>query len=177
MYDLGKTFGFSAGLIAGLVVAIVVIILLNKNHKLKSDYDERQEMIRGKSYKYGFFTVMIYEALMLCLSVGGFPNIAIEQYVFHTFGIFLGITVYCAHAIMNGAYWARNNNVKTTIIVMIVLFVINVLPVIAAATSGITTVSGYVDFPFINLFCSIMIAVLGVVGIIRHSLDVKEEQS
>ena len=177
MYELGRSLGMMSGILVGIVVAVILVIVLNKNHKLKCDYDERQEQIHGKGYKYGFYTVVIYEAIMMCLSVGGFFEIvSVEQAVFHALSIFLGITVYCSHAISNGAYWARNNSIKRYAILMIILFVVNLMPVIATLTSGVQIVDGYIDFPFVNLFCSLMIAVLAIVWGIRSALDSKAER-
>ena len=167
--------GMAIGIIVGIVICVILFKVLNKDKNVKTKYDERQEMIRNKSYKYAFYTVVFYEALMLCLSIGGFPAIPVPQYVFHMLGVFLGLGVVIVYSILKEAYWGQNNNVKSYVIVMIACFVINILPLVGTLRSGVEFVDGYWDFPYLNLMCSVLLLVVGITGAIKHFADAKSE--
>ena len=42
--------GMAIGLMVGLVISVILLKVANKDHKVKSQYDERQEMIKGKGW-------------------------------------------------------------------------------------------------------------------------------
>ena len=165
--DIIRSFGMAAGLAVGVLIGLIIVKFANKNKKIKSDYDERQELVRGRGYRYAFYTMAIYEAIMLCISIGGFPDIPIEQYVFHAFGIFLGAGVLCAYCIWNDAYWGRNNDLRRFRTIFSILIVLNILPVVLSLITGVEMVDGHLDFPFINLMCVIFMAGLGITAIIK----------
>ena len=51
---------YAAGLAVGIIAAIVffgIIWKFNKN-KMKGNFDERQELVRGRGYKYASFTML-----------------------------------------------------------------------------------------------------------------------
>ena len=54
----------AAGIICGLIIAVIIIKVCNKNGKFKSDYDERQQIMIGKSYKYAMMTAKCSRVLL-----------------------------------------------------------------------------------------------------------------
>lgn len=165
--DIIRSFGMAAGIAVGVIIGLIIIKFANKNKKLKTEYDERQELVRGRGYRYAFYTIAIYETILLCVSIGGFPDIPVEQYVFHAFGIFLGAGVLCAYCIWNDAYWGRNNDLRRFRATFSILLALNVFPVVLSLMTGVEMVNGYLDFPFINLICVIFMAGLGITAIIK----------
>nr|MCR4806342.1 hypothetical protein [Lachnospiraceae bacterium] len=63
----GRGWGFVAGLMVGLVLVVIFYKIANTDKKIKTEYDERQQRIRGKAYKYGFYTMILYHVLMMGL--------------------------------------------------------------------------------------------------------------
>ena len=57
--NLSHALGFILGvtLITGIIVAMLMFFT-SRDKKLKRKYDERQELIRGKAFKYAFYTVI-----------------------------------------------------------------------------------------------------------------------
>ena len=174
--NIFRSAGFAIGIIVGLILCVVAVKFANKNHKLKSEYDERQKLIKGRGYMYGFYTVMIYEAVIMCFMVGGYPNLPIQQYIWHALGIYLGVAVVCVHAIWNRAYWGLNNDHKKYIIVFVICFLLNLLPVIGSIRSGVMIVDGYLDLPFVNIICVAFFLVIAVVAIIREIVDSRQSE-
>ncbi len=46
--------GMAMGLMVGLVIAVILLKVANKDHKLKTQYDERQELVKGKAINIAF---------------------------------------------------------------------------------------------------------------------------
>ena len=102
MYNEARMFGVATGVAVGLVLALVIVRTVNRDRKLRTEYDEMQKLARGQAYKYAFYAVMIYEALVCWLSMG--IELPAEQSVIHFFGIFVGITVQACYCIWKDAY-------------------------------------------------------------------------
>ena len=109
-YELGRSVALACGVLVGLVIALFLLRYMNRNHKFRTEYDEMQKAIRSKGYMYGFYTMLIFEAL-LCLLPASL-QIPAEPVVTHFLPIFLGITVLSSYCIWNGAYVGLNTNIK-----------------------------------------------------------------
>ena len=168
-YELGRSVGLAVGVAVGLVFALLVMRYMNKDHKVKTEYDEMQKAIRNIGYKYAFYTVIIFEAL-LCL-IPASVKIPAEPILIHFMPIFLGIVVQCGYCIWKGAYVGLNTNMKRYLIFAVVISLINFLSFFAAWKNDALIVDGVLQTPFVNLLCAVMFAVLGVIGLLRRSAD------
>ena len=68
-YSIGKLVGSLVGFVIGIVLVLIVSKFANKNRKVKTEYDERQKVLRGEGYKYGFYAMAIYAALNTILGI------------------------------------------------------------------------------------------------------------
>ena len=66
--NIYKAAGLAVGILVGLIIAAVLIVIANKNRKFKTEYDERQLKVRGDAYRYAFYTVVIWEAILFILA-------------------------------------------------------------------------------------------------------------
>ena len=173
-YELGRSFGLAAGVCVGLIIALLALRYMNRDHKVKTEYDEMQKALRNVSYKYGFYAILIFEAL-LCL-VPASVQIPAAPIVIHFVPIFLGITVQCSYCIWKGAYIGLNTNMKRYLPVAVVVFLINFFAFFMAWKNDSLFVEGALQTPFVNFLCAMMFAVLGVVALLRRSTDRKETE-
>ena len=169
-----RSSGLVFGLIIGLAIAAILIKAANKDGKFKTKYDERQEAVRGKAYKYSFYTLLFFEVLRIIPESGNLLT-GISSFYISLFGILLGCFVLCVHSIWNGAYWGLNNNKRTYFIIFIFATIINALPVIGCLSSG-----GKISFnedlsPMINVMVIVWLALIGVVALIKKMITPKEE--
>ena len=67
--------GIIIGIVLGLILIAVITKISNSDFRTTTKYDERQVIVRGNGYKYGFWTMAI---LMLSYSFfeWGYPEIA-----------------------------------------------------------------------------------------------------
>ncbi len=78
-------------------------IILYKDKEDYGGYDERQEIVRGKAFKYGFLTMVSVEGIMLLKEQT--DGISIECNVLMMAGILIGVLVVVLYCIWNDAYW------------------------------------------------------------------------
>jgi TRAP-type C4-dicarboxylate transport system permease large subunit len=169
--NIYRSAGVAVGICVGLIIAFALIFIANNNRKVKTEYDERQLKVRGDAYRYAFYTVVIYEVILLVVEIGGF-TLPLESYVIHFAGILLGILVLSGICIWKDAYWGLNNNRKRYGIILVVAALLNGLPVFF----GLKGADGF-DFPYVNLLTCIMLLAVGVELLVKHMLDQRAENA
>ena len=163
-----KSAGLAAGIAVGLIVAVALILIANNNRKIKTQYDERQLKVRGDAYRYGFYTVLVWEAILFVLSYGEFTY-PVPEHVLHFAGIILGILVLSGYSIWKDAYWGLNNNRRRYGIILVAAGLLNALPLIGALRGG--------DVSYVNLMVCVMLLVVGIELLVKHVLDKRAESA
>ncbi|MCR5734858.1 MAG: hypothetical protein K6G22_09665 [Lachnospiraceae bacterium] len=167
--------GVTAGLVIGLVIAFALIKVANTNRRMKTEYDERQQKIRGKSYMYGFYTILFYQVAVMILDIAEI-SLPIEKYALDFTGILLGCIVLCAHSVWNGVYWGLNNDRKRYYIIFAVAAVLNLLPIVGQAVSGTLLQNGKIGLVMLNIMVIIMMAVIVIEMVIKNMIDKKKAE-
>ncbi len=165
----GMMWGITVGVVVGLIITIFLLRWFNRDRGMKTEYDERQLQIRGQAYKIAFYALLIFEAAVGILSTG--VNIPAEPFVLHIMAVFFGITVQVCYCIWNGAYVGLNTNMHRFIPVMIVISLFNFFVFVMRLRDGGVFENGKLQEPVMNLFCALMFAVIGIVGLIRKLTD------
>ena len=163
--NIYKSAGVAVGICIGLIIAVALLLISNNNRKVKTEYDERQLRIRGDAYRFAFYTVVIYEVILLVVEIGGF-TLPLESYVIHFAGILLGVLVLSGICIWKDAYWGLNNNRRRYGIILVVAGLLNAIPV---AMTLIADTDG--SFPWVNLLTCIMLVVTGAELLLKQLLD------
>lgn len=115
--------GFLVGLTLVFVVALVVTIIAKKNN-VSAKFDERQELIRGRAYKYAFWVLISYLFINGILQVSTGIEWA-DMMTFCFIGIGLSIIVFIVICIKNDAYFAINEKPKHFLLLFAILVVPN----------------------------------------------------
>ena len=165
--------GVVVGVMVGLILAGIFLRVANKDNKMRTAYDERQKEIRGNGYRYGFYTLMIYDALLIALEMGEI-SLPVELYQLIFVGIVLAGMVLAGYTIWKGAYWGQNNNRRRYALIFLAIGLLNAIPVIGAVKGGELIRDGKFQSPLLNLICLVMLVVLGVLLLLREFLDQKE---
>ena len=169
------SFGMVFGLMVGLVIAVILLKFSNKDHKFKTQYDERQEFIKGRGYKYSFYTLLYLEALLAIFEVGDI-SFGIDKYLVHFIVILISLAVLCVHSIWNGTYWGLNNNRKRYTAIIVIAIALNLIPVIAAFANGSVSKEGFNSLPLLNLIVLIWMAIIGINALVKKGLDAKSNE-
>ena len=166
-----ESIGVVCGIIIGLIICLVIFRVCNKDKRLKSEYDERQLVIRGKAYKAGFYTAIVYLAILTVFFMTDF-EIPFVISVLAFFGVALSVTVVAVYSIWNEAYWGLNNQRDRYAIVFVLCAIINLGAGISAIVQG--TVFLGTQGPIINLLCGIMLLIIGGTLILKKFIKPEE---
>lgn len=172
-YNIGRLLGCVVGMLFGIALVLIAARFANKNKRLKTEYDERQEALRGVGYKYGFYAMFIYAAINMILALAEVP-LPLEPSVLAFSYIVLGGIVDISYCIMHDCYWGLNNNRTKWGAVMGVAALINVVAVIMAIKEGAMVVDGRISTPGINAMCAILLLYLAACVAVKAIIDKKE---
>lgn len=165
--------GAFVGIIVGLVIAAVVVCVCNRNGKIKTTYDERQEAVRGKGYRHAFYATYIYFAIWMVLEMGEVAIPAVTTVIAFG-GMVVGLLTLGIYTVFKNAYWGTNNDPVKYAIALAIITAINLASGIAAGVRGVLIIDGVLQFQGINLLCGLMMLCLAVALLIKKFV-VKEE--
>lgn len=157
---------YAAGLAVGIAVALIIfgIAYIFNKKGLKGKYDERQELIRGRGYKYAFFTTISLLAAYLVADVGGFID---KTPMTHSLAIFfiliVVVIVYALYAIHNDAYFGVGMDARSYKALMWVIIVMNGVSAYMQSRDGLIVDGKLVFGPcsqilFVIAFAAILIS-------------------
>ena len=164
---------WSLGLIIGIILAIIIIKMFNKDGKAITKYDERQKVVRGEAYKYGFFSILITCGILMVLNTQeGILNVLGDTLFF--IPIIIGVIVQVTYSIFKDGYVGLNTNMKRFIIFMTLIGLLNLGLGILWIVKGEILVNGVLQSGALNLMCAFMFAVIAIELIIKSIIDKKE---
>ncbi len=173
--NIARLAGVVTGLIIGLIIAFFFIRMNNTDHKLKTEYDERQQILRGRGYMYAFYGFLAYECVMLSISMAEI-SLPIPDYILHFGGILIGCTVLGVYCIWNDVYWGLNNNRKRYGFFFVVCAALNAIPVIGSIREGSLVTDGKWNTPVINVMVLLMMLVFGVMLLVKSFIGGRNEE-
>ena len=171
---IGFKVAFVIGLAVGLLVVAICVAATKKGDDIKNQFDERQELVRGKGFKYGFFTMMISNAALLALKIleiSLFSNMEVAM----TASIVIGVSVFASYCIWNDGYFALNENRKSLLVMFGFIGLLNLVIGIGNIFAGVVIENGAFTFRSTNLFCSMMFIVVFIMLLLKQIKDGKEE--
>lgn len=175
MTSAASMIGLAIGITVGLIACIFVFKYMNKDKKMVTKYDEMQDIVRGRAYKYAFWVLLICIAILACLDVGGI-DLPLERLVLYFVLIFISILVQTGYCIWNDAYIGINTNVKRFVIVAVVISAINLLSAFAAIKGGHMIVDGKLSTPFVNFLCAVLFLLIGIEIVIKNAVDTRSAE-
>ena len=161
------------GIIVGIAIALAVIKGLNKDHKVRTKYDERQLRARGDAYRYGFFVTIFACVLFMVLEAAGFLEVL--GYSSYFIAILIGIITQFTYSIFHDAYIGLNTNMKKYLIFMSIVGAINLAAGIIPMVHGEFMEDGKFGTGFMNLLCGGMFLILAGELAVKKMLDKKED--
>lgn len=173
------SFAYIAGFVVGLLlVAVVGVIFARFAHTdgaRKPKFDERQELVRGRGYKYAFFTLIIYQMLYAAVKTG-FGWAVLDDITGMFVGLFLSIAVYACYAIWHDAYFALNEKRRYYIGLFAAVTVLNAVIGIGHVARGEFVMDGVVRFSnSLNLMCAVLFLVILAVLLLKEIASRREE--
>ena len=167
--------GWIIGILVGIVLVVILLKAINKNGKAKTDYDERQQIERGKAYKYGFYTMMIACVLLLTLQIFevDLSTLGLTTWFLPNFA---GIIAQISYSIFHDAYEGLNTSMPRFVGIMTGIAVFNfAFALISFGRIGLTE-GGLLRPQFLNLLCGILFLIIAVELLVKKMMNNRGER-
>lgn len=174
--NMGYLLGIFIGLAIGGILILIVLKVTKTDGCIKCKYDERQQLVRGKGFKYAFFTLMIYNFLASIFVSFMMEKQYIENGALMIMGILIGVFVYAAYCIWNEGYFSLNENPKRVLIAFGVLAAVNIGIGILNFFNGSSFVDGMLTIHCMNLFVGILFFMIFFVLVVKCICKQREEE-
>ena len=169
---------YATGMAFGILTAVIIFFIVWKMNKrtMKGQFDERQELVRGRGYKYACFTLLGWVTLDLLLeSFDAFETLPVSRELFLFFVIIVSVMVYALYCIKNDSYFGVGTDIRTYRAVMWIVIVCNAISGFSGLREG-ALVDGKLNFsPFASLIFCLAFAVIMITLRIKQSNLAKEE--
>ena len=64
-----RSAGLAFGIMIGLIIAVALILVANNNKKVRTEYDERQQIARKTAITLAYTVLMVYLAAWMVLGI------------------------------------------------------------------------------------------------------------
>lgn len=167
--------GVFCGVAVGLILVMLVLRWTKKDGASKCKFDERQELVRGRGFKYAFFT------LIICTAVFGFADSLAEKLMIDSLtGICICIVISCVvhvcYCIWNEGYFALNENPKRVMVAFVLIALLNFAVFARSAMNGNIIKNGVLSESFVNLACGIMFLIIFAVLLLKYLKNRREAE-
>lgn len=166
---------FVLGILAGLILVVILIVAATKGDEVKARYDERQEVVRGKGFKYAFFSMITWEIILFALEPLEI-TLPLSMSNASFINVIFGVTVYATYCIWNDGYFALNQKNGLIITFLSVMGLINLLMGITAFVEGYAWINGQLSIRSINLFCGIMMIIVCATMLLKKFVKDRKEE-
>ena len=173
------------GVVTGLLF-VRLFLVISKNadkSETKCDeeqehvlYDERQELVRGRAYTYGFYTFGIYNGILSILSMGDIPLPA-EQGVLFFVGIVIAGAVTITYSILKDGYFALNENRKTLLFSFCIVTIINFVGGMNSLHVGTIIRNGKLSLGSMHFFCCGLFLYIFILLVVKSLMDKREDKA
>ena len=167
--------------VSGILV-LIMLTYIGKDGAVKPNYDERQQIERGKASTFGLYTIIGYLLIMFIADATGFVENGLLTPLYMG-GLVLGVTVSAVYSIWHECYFALNQNRVRNMIVLAVIFIMNLASGLfdMKLARKMNPLGSVTETRLFRIgFCSIELAagflVLAVTIFLKHRKDKKEEE-
>lgn len=166
-HTAGYLVGVGIGVAIGLIVVAVILKVTRNDGGIRCKFDERQAIIRGKGYQYGFISLVICNILYALLSATDLKlPVDLDMAVF--LGIFISIVVMISYLIWHDAYFALNERRPRVMIAFMLIAALNLWLGVKSILEGRAVRDGVLTGGSLNLFCGILFIIIFVVLLAKH---------
>lgn len=174
-FSVGVKCGTLCGILLGLLIVYIFLIVTKKGDSAKTIYDERQQVVRGKGFKNGFFTMLGYDGLIALLIFLEIPIPADIEVIVIT-GALIGIGVYAVYCIWNEGYFALNEKRNSILIFFGIIGISNIALAIIHIISDNLFQNGNLTFRGLNLLCGLLTIVIFLTLLMKKVRDGKDDE-
>lgn len=173
MENISYRIGVFCGIFFGVVIIGIITRLCRKDKKLWSVYDERQQIARGKAYKYGFFTFLfeLVYLMVIAPTLTAYISMNIQCFL----ALVIGVLVYAIYCILNEAYFGVNDTMTKWSLMFGLIGAFNLIIGFIAFFEHEPNLAE--DYPngLTNIICGFMMVICFATVMIKAQLNKREE--
>lgn len=162
--------------LTSLCLVVLILALITKGPGWRERYDERQELERGRGFKYAFFTMLVYLLVMVYIDAAGL-SLAADTSLLYCCGILLGILVYMVYCVWHESYFALNQNMRSVMIALGLIGLSNFLIGLINLLDGTLVENGKLTFRITNLLCSFLFFALFLTMLLKKIVSSKSNSA
>ena len=166
--------GFGAGILTVAIIGLVVRKLQNRRGVTPADYDERQQVQRGKAFQHAYLTLLI----LLCANgiVSGAAQLQWADPGVDSFlCMFASVAVFVVECIRCDAYFTAAQTPRSGIAIFTMVTLCQVPATVMHAVDGDFIRDGQLTIAVINPACMVLFAVVLIAILVKRSRDKAEE--
>ena len=115
--------GFAVGIMIVAVVCAVVARMARRKGVGKGEYDERQQIARGRAFTWAYATLLVYLALWMILRGLEVPFFMESLSV--AVGALLSIAVFVGYSVFHDAYFKASESPRAWIVIICAIGLLN----------------------------------------------------
>lgn len=147
-----------------MIIAMVLLVSRKSTSAKNIDFDERQLMVRGKAYKYGFFTALLgLAALIFCNSVFQFDMMLLGAGAC----LFTGLTVFAVYCIWNDAFLSFRQKPSSYLFSGGIVIICNGAGIVKRLAEGTGLYEMLSDVFCLNMLCAAAFVVIEATIVIK----------
>ena len=163
------------GAIIGVVFCVILYAVAQKDNGMKQNYDERQEVNRGRGAKYGLYTMFCLNMVLFLMEAAGM-HLPMSAGLALVISTLVGGGVFAVYCVWKEAYYALNQKANVFTVIIFVAGVINLVIGIKAFADGVAIQENQLTLRSLNLFCAIMVLVVCGALILKKVFKDREEE-
>ena len=118
-----------------LFVVVLFVLLFNRKKAKRCEYDEMQQLIRGRAYRFGFFSTLVLGIAAMAAGSLGLYRFAAPSFCFFA-ALFGGIVSFAVYCVLHGAYLTAKDSFRGRAGLFALIVVINTAVTVLRAVSG-----------------------------------------
>lgn len=164
--------GFAVGVMIVAVFCTVMAKIAKNKGAFKGQYDERQQIARGRAFTVAYATLLLYLLLWMILRSIEIPFFM--QPLSIVIGALLSLAVFVGHAIFHDAYFKASESPKHWLIIICAAGVMNLgIGVMHLVRDETLTDRLYENY---NLFVGLLLVVTLALIVIKRAIDRRSEE-
>ena len=162
---------WAMGVVVGLLIVAVACLVVRKIVLARGgkpgEYDERQQIVRGRAFTVAYATILIYLAAWMVLNAMQVPFFSNSHSVL--LGLLLSVAVFAGYSIFHDAYFRTSDRPAAWLAVLAVVSALNLAIGIGRLVRGATLEARLYENA--NLMTGIMLAAILVCALIKLARD------
>ena len=170
------------GLLVGLIIGVIIVAVIMMYNKgaygsaTGADFDERQQLLRGKAFGRAFFAMIGFSILYWMATQLILQRPIMEDGLSSMICVFLGVGVFGIDCILHDAYFTVRNKPKTYIILFTAVTICQIPAAVINVSEGTVVENGVLTFSVLPIVCAVLFLCILCAILIKQMADRKEEE-